>query len=326
MRFLFVVLAFFLVSTPVFAAGDTVPIRVPDTTPPGTLPTDLVPITIHPAKEIPSRSFRFRILQAMPERLWFSATTEVHNRLDTNTFFTSRKNLQNYAFRVNPNVSVGYNFLPNTSAYCNYFVIKDVFAKYGGRLNEPTAQSLGMGLRHDQTITEKLSAQFDIQARELWQAQNNRVFDLLPSLNLTYFARPNLILFGSTLLQLRGHEYFVPATREIDPFFSFGMVYRKGLWTFTSTHTFVPNFRYNNDVPRLDNQTFISSYEIARPVMQSLKGTTAFLRVEPVWNFGAGPTPGLSGFDCRVIGGLRFSLAKQSYAASINRLRKQLAE
>ena len=56
-------------------------------------------------------------------------TTEVSQRLDTNVLFTYSKPKADYAFRVLPNITLGYEIFKNTSVYCNYFVIKVIFAR-----------------------------------------------------------------------------------------------------------------------------------------------------------------------------------------------------
>src|SRR6202044_3847981 len=99
------------------------------TAPPQFIPTDVTPFTVSPERNEFSPGYKFKLFQMLPERLWFNSTTEVTQRLDTNVLFTANKPKADYAFRVLPNLTVGYELFKNTSIYANYFVIKDVFAR-----------------------------------------------------------------------------------------------------------------------------------------------------------------------------------------------------
>lgn len=295
----------------------------------GFIPTDVTPFGLTPPAGLFNPEMKYRLFQKLPERLWFNSTTEVTQRYESNVFFTSSHPRRDYVYRTLPNLTLGYNVLKNTSIYCNYFVIKDLFANHGHSLSFPTTQSLALGFRQDVTIGKKTSAQFDFQARELWQTAHLRQADLIPSINLTYVLNPKVILFGSSLLQMRSKEYFQGATRELDPFFTLGGVYRAGLWNFLLNDTLVMNWRsppFHHSIPLQSNMSMIADAEVSRPVLKRMPALQAFVRVEPIWNWDSHRTPGLSGFDVRVFGGLRLSLNKPSYAASIEKLREQLLE
>ncbi len=296
---------------------------------PGFLPTDTTPLIFTGERGLLSRELKFSLLKRLPERLWFNTTTEVSQRLETNPRFTAHAPAADYVFRALPNVTVGYNFLKNTGIYCNYFVIKDVFARFP-RFGRPTNQSLALGLRHSITINSKTSAQFDLQARELWQAPGIRQFDYLPSVSVTHMMTPRVILFASTVLQLRGREPFVAPTREIDPFYSAGVVFRKGQWNLVVTDTFVTNFRhppFANPVPRQGNVSMIADFELNRPINNRyLPGVLAFIRAEPVWNWRSNRVTGLSGFDFRLFTGIRVAVSKPAYNSSIDKMRNQMID
>ena len=298
------------------------------TAPPQFIPTDVTPFTVSPQRNSFSPGYKFRVFQLLPERLWFDTTTEVSQRLDTNVFFTSSHPKADYAFRALPNVTVGYNVLKNTSVYANYFVIKDVFARHT-MLNYPTTQSLSWGIQNNMQLGQKASLQLDFQARELWMASHLRQFDFLPGTTLTYQITPNNIVFGSMLLQLRGGQYFVAPTREIDPFYTAGYLYRRGLWTFVATDTLVTNFRhppFNDAIPPQSNMSMIADLEVNRSVMKKVPALVAFVRAEPVFNWDSHKEPGISGFDFRFYGGLRLSMSKPSYYGVMDNMRKQILE
>lgn len=297
--------------------------------PPQFVPTDVTPFALTGERSTYTPGYKFRIFQYLPARLWINCTTEVSQRIDTNVFFTYSHPKFDYAFRALPNITVGYNVLRNTSVYCNYFVIKDTFAQHPALLNFPTTMSLSMGVRQDFPIGKKTNIQLDFQARELWQTSHLHQFDFIPALNITHVVNPNHIFFGSTLLQLRGREYFAAPTREIDPFYTIGYVYRRGKWTFVANDTLVTNFRsppFHGSIPRQGNVTMIADLELSRPVINKFPALVAFVRAEPIWNWSSHKAPGLSGFDFRLFTGLRLSLNKPTYFGAIEKLREQLLE
>ncbi|MBX9769952.1 MAG: hypothetical protein K2X29_01195 [Candidatus Obscuribacterales bacterium] len=290
---------------------------------PTVLPTDLNPVLFGSERSILSRDIKYRILKRLPERLWFNFTIEESQRYESNVTFKPRNPLSDYVFRTLPNISIGYNIFSKTAVYCNWFLIKDVFAKHR-QLSLPVTQSLSLGFRHDIPVLKRGNLQFDFQARELWQAPHLQQADLLPSVNFSYVVTPSLVLFSSSLLQLRSHYYFQGATREIDPFFTGGFLYRRGKWNFTATNTYVANFRNRQAIPPIDSQTMISDFELSRPVSDRIPNLVSFVRAEPVWNWGANNLPGLSGFDIRIFGGLRISGQKPAFNTTMENLRKQI--
>lgn len=293
---------------------------------PQVIPTDATPFTINPERNAFNPGYKFRIFQALPERLYFTASTEVSQRLDTNVLFTSGRAKADYAFRVLPNLTVGYNIAKNTSVFANYFVIKDTFAAHNF-LNRPTTQSLAWGIQHNKQLGKKTNLQLTFQARELWQARRLHQFDFIPGATITHVVNPNNIIYASALLQMRGGGYFVAPTREIDPFYTVGYVHRRGPWTFIATDTLVTNFRHPTfkfSVPDQSNVSMIADFEVNRPLSKKFPSVLGFARAEPIWNWASNKTPGISGFDFRFYTGLRFIVSKPSYYAASLNLRKQL--
>ena len=185
---------------------------------PGVLPTDATKPPIDQDRELVDPGWRLRLRQKLPARLWFNSVTEVSNRLDTNVFLQYKEPQPDYVFRVQPNLTVGYNIFEKTSVYTNYFVIKDSYAVHKRPLSFPTTQSISMGIRHQLYSGKKFNVQVDCQAREIFQNRGLRQADLLPSISTTYFISPRSVLFGSALLQMRSGQLFQGATRELDPF------------------------------------------------------------------------------------------------------------
>lgn len=299
------------------------------TAPPQYIPTDVTPFTVMPERNSFSPGLKFKIFQALPERLWFNVTTEVSQRLDTNVLFTSRNYKADYAFRVLPNITVGYNIFKNTSFFGNYFAIKDVFARNYNNINFPTTQSLSWGIQHNQSLGRKNNLQYVFQARELWQTAGLHQFDFLPGLTLSRSINQNNYLWTSTILQLRGGDYFVAPTREIDPFYTVGYMHRHNKWTFVMNDTLVTNFRhppFNDSIPRQSNMSMIADFEVNHPISKKMPALLAFVRAEPIWNWDSHRAPGISGFNFRLYGGLRLSMAKPSYYGAMDNMRKQLMQ
>jgi hypothetical protein len=289
------------------------------------LPTDITPVADDQGRALINPDVQFRLFQKLPRRMWFTQSTEVSQRLETNVFFTTQPNASDYVFRVMPNTSLGYNVFKYTSVYCNHFVIKDVFAK-NYILTQPTTQSLSLGFRQDIPLGSRTNMQADFQARELWQAKHLRQGDLLPSITLTRVVSPKVVLFASALLQIRSQGFMHGPVREIDPFYTLGFLYRRGQWSFVVTDTLVNNFRRQNAIPPISNSLNIATIELSRPLSKKMPSLQGFIRAEPIWNWGAHGAPGLSGFDFRLFGGIRVSLNKPAYVASVSKLREQLKE
>ena len=296
---------------------------------PGVLPTDVTPTPLEQEQGLFEPGMKFRLFKKLPDKLWFSGVTESSLRFDTNVFFTYNKPKFDGAYRILPNVTAGYNLFKRFSVYTNWFLIKDLYLDNAAILNFPTTQSLSLGLRQDIPVSDRTNLQLDFQARELWQTSHLRQADLMPAINLTHVFNPNLIGFGSLLLQMRGRNFFVAPTRELDPFYTVGLLYRRGAWTFSASDTLVTNFRsppFNGAIPTQGNCSMIADIEVSRPVLKTIPNLQAFCRAEPIYNWSSHKVPGLSGFDFRLFGGLRLTFNKPSYDESIESLRKQLIE
>lgn len=295
---------------------------------PGPLPTDITPIRIRETKELFQPGPTLYMFQKLPARLWFNLNTEINQRYESNVYLTQHGHASDYVFRSFPNITVGYNMFGNTSIYSNYFVIKDVYANSDHHnLTGPTTQSVSMGLRNTKQIGHRTSLQFDFQARELWQQAGLHQADLIPGALITRVLTPHSIVFLNFQLQMRGRNYFVCPTRELDPFYTIGVVYNKGMWQFSAVDTYITNFRdppFTGSIPQHGNVAMIADFEIARQISKKLPNVVAFLRAEPIFNWHSGGTPGISGFDFRLYSGIRFTLVKPSYASTMNQLKKEL--
>lgn len=295
---------------------------------PSLYPTDVTPTPINRERAllVPYRTYYF--YKYLPSRLWFNLSTEVSQRYESNVFLTRNNGRSDYVYRTLPNITLGYNILKRTSIYTNYFVLKDLFAGRE-RLSFPTTQSLSLGLRHEIPINSRTVLQFDFQARELWQTTHLHQADLIPGVTITRTLSPRSILFANALLQMRGANYFVAPTRELDPFVTLGYLYSRGAWVFSAVGTAVFNVRhptFDFSVPDAGNKSIIADFEISHPVSSKFPGLVAFLRAEPIWNWASRGVPGISGYDFRLFSGLRFTMVKPAYSTSINKLKRQLQQ
>ncbi len=323
------------------------------------IPTDVVPLPAAEERLSFGENLQLQMLQRLPARLYFNASCETTFRLETNPFqFPSKRtfirkffppppvfaslnpftqndffrqlsfiNATDVVFRVLPNVTVGWTVTPKTRLFGNFFMIRDSLM-HNVRLNT-TIFSVAYGIQQDIPVTKRGNLQLEVQARELLQQNGTPVFDLLPASTFSYILTPRLVLFANALLQLRGRGYFKPATREIDPFFTFGGLYQRGGWSFSGTATYVQNWRQmfgaNASIP-VNNQSWICDFELARRMFPQVPGLQAFVRAEPIWNFGSHNTPGLAGFDFRLFWGLRMAVGKPPLTAAINLMRQRLEE
>lgn len=293
---------------------------------PSIISTDQTPTHIGDERELLSSPWKATILEKLPARMYFSSVTEVSQRFESNVLSTVNNPHRDYVFRALPNVTLGYNLLPKTSVYANYFVVKDVFANTAF-LNPITFQSVSGGIQHDIALGKKTNLQLNYQIRQLFQGRGVNQADMIPGLTLTHYFSPRFIGFFNSQLQMRSHYIFQGPTREIDPFYTLGLLYRKGDWSFTSTCTMVNNFRNRHAIPPTPNSSIICDFEAARPVSRKrLPGLDAFVRAEPIWNTQSHSAPGLSGFDFRIFGGVRYTLYKPSVYPQMKALEKQLKE
>jgi hypothetical protein len=236
-------------------------------------------------------------------------------------------NREDRIFRVLPNINAGFQITPHTQVLCNYFMIRDSLWD-NTRLNT-TIQSIAAGIQHDHPLGQRANLQFQFQARELFQPHQQPVFDFLPGVTLSVVATPRTVLFVNALAQLRGKKYFQAPTKELDPFYTWGLLHQRGGWSFSASTTFVQNFRepfrHNATIP-INNYSFISDFEVARRLFRQLPGMQAFIRAEPIWNMEAHNRPGLSGVDFRLYSGIRMSLTKPALTTALDSLRRQLEE
>jgi hypothetical protein len=304
------------------------PISLAQNVVPSLYPTDMTPVNIGREQELFRPGPMYYFMQKLPPRLWFNLAAETSQRYESNVFLQRQDGKSDYVYRILPNITLGYDIAKNTSIYTNYFVLKDVFADHS-KLSFPTNQSLALGVRHQVPMGTKANLQFDFQARELWQLPHVRQADFLPGVTYTRVISPRSVAFVNIILQLRGREYFVAPTREIDPFYTIGYLHSYGSWVLSSAVTLVTNFRhppFNDAIPYYSNNAVVADLEISHPITKRIPNLVAFARAEPIWNWDSHGYPGISGYDFRFFTGLRYTLIKPSFYNQMSKLRQQVKD
>ncbi|HEY9793024.1 MAG TPA: hypothetical protein V6D22_21660 [Candidatus Obscuribacterales bacterium] len=330
----------------------------PRTTGATILPTDVLPKSLLENPLTFAEDLQLRILKKLPSAFYFNASVESSFRLETNPFqdpvkrvllqklvapgefpllsapqqqqilSTLRKTDSfDNVFRVLPSITGGFTLTPRTRVFGNFFMIRDSLFK-NITLNT-NVYSYAYGIQHDIPLGERGNLQAEVQFRELNQMHQHSVFDFLPGLTASYILTPRTVAFASSILQIRGRKYFQAPTREIDPFYTWGLMHQRGRWTFSANSTFVQNFRNqfgHQALLPVNNYSMISDFEVARRIMPQLPGLQAFMRAEPIWNMHSHNHPGLAGMDFRLYYGLRFSVTKPSLTAGLRQLEQQIEE
>ncbi|MBX9570550.1 MAG: hypothetical protein K2X77_16785 [Candidatus Obscuribacterales bacterium] len=236
-------------------------------------------------------------------------------------------NKSDVAYRVIPNLTVGWMLTPRLKAFSNYFFIKDTFLGRDHILST-NSHSISGGLHHDLPFKKRFTLSSDFQFRELFVKEADPLFDFLPSLTLSCAVTPRTSVFANTLLQLRGIKYFQAPTAEIDPFYTIGMSHQRGQWSLTSSLLLVTNYRSvflgKNSEIQQDPFAFIYDTELSRPISKRFPSLRGFLRTEHIWNFHTNNSPGSSGYDFRLFWGAKMAVGKPSEYAFIDEIRRQL--
>lgn len=322
------------------------------------LPTDVVPLPQGEQRMSYAQNLQFRALDKLPSRFYLNATCETSFRGETNPFQypTKRQFIKrflppppvfrtllagqqasllshleavganNMVFRVMPNITAGWALTPKTRILGNYFLIRDQL-NHSPQLNT-TIQSLAYGVQHDTPIGRRANLQTEFQVRSMYQQNIIPVYDFLPSVTLSYMLTPRTIVFANTLLQLRGKDYY-QCNREISPFYSFGGLYSRGAWAFSTNATLVQNFRemFGRNAPiQQDNYSWICTFEIAKRLFKQMPGVQAFVRAEPIYNFKSHDTPGLAGMDFRMYAGVRVAISKPPLNVALEQIKNQIEE
>lgn len=319
------------------------------------LPTDTVPLPLPAERQALGESLKMRLFQKLPARFYFSGTVESSFRIETNVFqFPSRSALlrkfapdglqslspenaqavqglldnayrEDCVFRVTPNVTAGWALTPNTRVYGNYYFFRDQL--FRNNVLSTSINQYAVGIEHSRLIPKtRVQYELQFQGRELLQSGTDPVFDYIPSITLSMPLTKsyNWVAYFNGLLQLRSTKFACLPDRSITPFYTFGLAHTKGRWSFSANATMLNTYQKGFSQARSDinSGAWICDFEIARQIVDRLPGFQAFVRCEPVFNFGGRNNPGLSGNDVRIFFGLRMSAYKPALLATINQLKQ----
>jgi hypothetical protein len=278
---------------------------------------DFVPLDLTPV-HLPERAttfngfdaFKTQSMYRLPARLFFDMSVENSLRFELNTFQTNRHYLSDMIYRVLPNITVGYALTKKTRVSANYFFLRDQYDKRNKQLSR-NFQSVGARIDHDIKLSDRSTLTLGFMPRVLFINASHApavVYnDLLPSATITRTVRSGVV-YGSFIGQLRFRD-ILSKFQEGDQFYSLGGVWRKGAYNLLADSTLITNFGNSNLRQGPNNQNIIMTFEAGRRIHPRLP-ITAFVRAQPIFNIGANHSPGYSGFNFRIFGGIRAELAK----------------
>lgn len=254
------------------------------------------------------QNMRTGVLYYLPAKMFFNATVENSDRLETNVLQTQHRNHIDQIYRVLPNVTLGYAPTRTSRVSCNYFFFRDQYMS-NAKLLSRNIHSIGFRGDKDWVLNPRTTLTTSFFARELFVQRFANLCDLIPSATLVRRVGTGGAIYGSVLGQLRWRDVF-GSWQEGDTFFSLGSVYRTPRWTFIADTTLIDN--YGRPALRggvANNHVIVMTLEAGRKVSQRLP-LTAFIRAEPIFNIGQAERQGYAGVNFRLFGGVRAEISK----------------
>jgi hypothetical protein len=320
------------------------------------LPTDITPTQANLQRRRPPNHFELRLLEKLPASFFVNANAETTFRIETNPYqfplkrtllhkeippgtqfsqFTKAdqkdilEELNSVAkfdnvYRINPSITAGWSPTGATQYFVTYFLLRDSLMRHTS-LNS-TTQAIGIGAQHTWFVGKKTSIQPQITIRELYQSDEPNVLDYLPAITAQYMFSNNLVTYVNVLYQMRMRHFVGGPGREMNPFYTEGLQYNRGRWTFLASGTFLQNFRQpfgKEALIQQNNYSWVCDFEVDRQISEKLPGVQAIIRAEPVYNFHGKATPGLAGMDFRLYYGVRISAAKPAFPDTLKMLRQR---
>ncbi len=323
------------------------------------LPTDVLPLNFNQTSASQFENFKIRALQKLPSKFYFNSVIESSFRLETNPWqYPIKRQLikqfptgSSYAalspaqkasiqktiglsdstdnvFRIYPNLTAGWALTPHTRIFGNYFMISDTLFRPRNQGLDSVIQSVGGGIQQDIPIGRRGNLMGQFMLRELYETRAPAVFDYLPGITYTHMFTPNVIGYMSTILQMRGRYFFQAPTAEMDPYYTFGALWKRNSYIFLFNSTFVTNFRnqFASKLYPLNSYLWVLDFEIDKQLFRQVPGLYSFVRAEPVYNFHSGGNLGFSGIDFRLFYGLRYVFGKPPLNSTVNLIREQIKE
>ena len=305
-------------TVPAPKASASAPVKIAQAPPPqASTNNNIVPIDLTPVR-LPERSSTFTGFDAfktqsyyrLPGRVFFNASVENSLRFELNTYQTNRHYLSDMVYRILPSIDLGYALTKKTRVSANYFFLRDQYDLRNKQLSR-NFHSVGARIDHDFTFGQRNTLTFGFMPRVLFiqasHAPDIVYNDLLPSIFLKRRVN-NGVIYGGVLGQIRFRD-ILSHFQEGDQFYSMGGSWLKGQNSFIADTTLVTNFGNSTLRQGPNNQNIIMTFEAGRRIHPRIP-VTAFVRAQPIFNIGANHSPGYSGFNFRIFGGIRADLAK----------------
>ena len=296
---------------------DLAPISIAQSSPTDTLgdtqPIDLTPVSLPRRAPNFNRFDQFKgdLLYRLPGKMFFSCVAENSLRLETNVFQTRRDYSSDMVYRILPNINLGYALNKKTRISCNYFYLRDQYTKFNNPLSRDF-HSIGYQIQRDVSLPRNINMTVGFFGRALFT--NLDYFDdfffndLIPSVTLQKRVGMRSIVYASCLGQVRFRS-MLSRYQEFDQFYSGGIVHRRGAWSFLADSTLASNFGRPILRGGGNNQVIILTQEAARQIHHRIP-FQVFARGEEIFNVGAINSPGFAGFNYRIFGGIRLTIAK----------------
>lgn len=274
---------------------------------------DLTPVSL-PRRQPNFNRFegmKSQFLYGLPGKMFFSAVIDNSLRLETNVFQTAHRRKSDMVYRILPNTTLGYALGRYTRVSANYFFLRDQYTHFSPLLNR-NFHSVGFQVDQDLPLKGRTRVTFGFLGRALFADpdQFSDVFfnDLLPQATITHQIGNSTILYSSIMGQIRFRE-MLSKFQEGDQFYAFGLVHQRGKWSVLIDNTLNNNFGNSNLRLGHNNQVFILTQEVARRLTTQIP-LQLYFRTQEIFNMGANASPGYAGYNFRVFGGLRLTIAK----------------
>ena len=204
-------------------------------------------------------------------------------------------------------------------------MFRDTYMKYASKLDR-TVHSVWIGADKDFVLNPATVLTTSVKGRQLWITKSEELSDILPSISLVHRVGTYGAVYSSVLGQIRFMD-MLKEYQEFDQFYSVGAVYRKPKWSLLFDTTLIDNFGRGNirsdtnagavnpftGAPGIgapnSNHLFVMTLEADRR-LSSRVPVVAFVRAQPIFNFGQDKRQGYAGFDFRLFGGVRLELVK----------------
>lgn len=267
------------------------------------------------------------MFEALPERSFLSIEVEPSRRVETNPYQVSKGTAlfdnSTDAFRIQTTVTTGYAFTPRTRISAQFFLLSDEVDDFTQFSLDNTSQSVGGTLEHVLLQRQKWSLRGSATIRQVFSANGSQTGDMIPSLTWIRSLGNRGWCFLNSALVFSRSDFVIGSTERFSPLVTAGIGYQVPygaasllskvfggtVFSLSSTYTHTNDYQPAYFYPK-DYDSIIVTAEMTRPLYQN-SPLQVFFRTEPVFNFGHNTDSfGISGFNLRLFGGLRMTLAK----------------